>query len=64
MTGKPFDAPFGDYLRDGRVLCELANTLQPGAIKKVNASSLAFKQMEARSVVFQLRTQRGRRHTR
>ena len=59
VTGKPFDAPFGDYLRDGRVLCELANTLQPGAIKKVNASSLAFKQMEAR-----LRTQRGRRYTR
>lgn len=33
-------------LKDGTYLCKLMNTLQPGAIKKVNESKMAFKQME------------------
>ncbi|CAK0902335.1 unnamed protein product [Prorocentrum cordatum] len=37
---------FAGWLRDGRVLCGLVNAISPGAIKKVNTSSMAFKQME------------------
>ena len=46
VTGKPFEAEFAAALKDGKLLCELANTVKPGCIKKVNASALAFKQME------------------
>ncbi|EFO28134.1 CPN-1 protein [Loa loa] len=37
---------FLEVFRDGTVLCSLANALQPGSVKKINASSMAFKQME------------------
>ncbi|KRY22324.1 Myophilin, partial [Trichinella patagoniensis] len=37
---------FINVLKDGTVLCRLANALQPGAIKKINDSKMAFKQME------------------
>nr|CAD2192518.1 unnamed protein product [Meloidogyne enterolobii] len=37
---------FISTLKDGVLLCKLANTLSPNSIKKVNASTLAFKQME------------------
>lgn len=40
------DARLCDWLKDGSILCNLANKVQPGAVKKVNTSSLAFKQME------------------
>lgn len=33
-------------LKDGTLLCRFANELQPNAIKKVNTSAMAFKQME------------------
>ncbi|KHJ47572.1 hypothetical protein D918_01727 [Trichuris suis] len=33
-------------LKDGVVLCKLANALQPGAIRKINETKMAFKQME------------------
>uniref|UniRef100_A0A915BZL8 Calponin-homology (CH) domain-containing protein n=1 Tax=Parascaris univalens TaxID=6257 RepID=A0A915BZL8_PARUN len=33
-------------LKDGTVLCGLANALEPGAVKKVNKGTMAFKQME------------------
>ncbi|TKR82338.1 hypothetical protein L596_016078 [Steinernema carpocapsae] len=33
-------------LHDGTVLCKLANSLSPGAVRKVNDSKMAFKQME------------------
>jgi len=37
---------FCAVLKDGTVLCNLANCLQPGAIKKINTTTMAFKQME------------------
>lgn len=40
------DQSFAGWLRDGQVLCRLVNAISPGMIKKVNTSSMAFKQME------------------
>jgi len=51
LTGEP-DNVSGDadnlyeHLRDGTLLCKLANVIQPGTIKKVQASKMAFKCME------------------
>eukprot|EP00730_Choanoeca_flexa_P020005 TRINITY_DN9780_c0_g1_i2.p2 TRINITY_DN9780_c0_g1~~TRINITY_DN9780_c0_g1_i2.p2 ORF type:complete len:302 (+),score=102.17 TRINITY_DN9780_c0_g1_i2:189-1094(+) len=45
-TGLSLDSDFHAALKDGTVLCALANALDPGSIKKVNKSGLAFKQME------------------
>ena len=36
---------FGDWLQNGFVLCELANTIQPGKIR-VNKSNAPWLQME------------------
>jgi len=35
-----------ENLKDGRVLCQLINALEPGSVKKINESKMAFKQME------------------
>uniref|UniRef100_A0A1I7XR54 Calponin-homology (CH) domain-containing protein n=1 Tax=Heterorhabditis bacteriophora TaxID=37862 RepID=A0A1I7XR54_HETBA len=37
---------FISLFKDGSMLCKLANSLQPGSVKKVNNSTMAFKQME------------------
>uniref|UniRef100_A0A5S6QB70 Transgelin n=1 Tax=Trichuris muris TaxID=70415 RepID=A0A5S6QB70_TRIMR len=37
---------FVNVLKDGTVLCRLANALQPGSIKKINQNKMPFKQME------------------
>lgn len=43
-TGKAED--FFESLKDGMVLCRLANELLPGSIKKIETSKMAFKCME------------------
>jgi len=37
---------FCTVLKDGVVLCNLANALKPGSISKITQTSMAFKQME------------------
>lgn len=51
LTGKSCEnitcgTDFQIFLRDGVVLCELINVIVPGSVKKINTSSMAFKQME------------------
>lgn len=50
-TGEPINTSgdmdnFFEVLKDGVILCKLANALQPGTVKKVNESKMAFKCME------------------
>jgi len=35
-----------DMLKDGKILCKVINVMYPGAVKKINESKMAFKQME------------------
>ncbi|WP_395239449.1 hypothetical protein, partial [Salmonella sp. s54412] len=35
-----------ESLKDGVILCHLANAFKPGAIKKISESKMAFKMME------------------
>jgi len=37
---------FGAVLKNGQILCELVNKLQPGSVKKVNTMNAPFKQRE------------------
>ena len=46
LTGEPFTLGFGEQLKDGVTLCKAMNVIKPGAVKKINSSTLAFKQME------------------
>jgi len=35
-----------EKLKDGKILCQLINAIEPGSVKKINDSEAAFKQME------------------
>jgi len=51
ITGEPINTSgdmdnFFEVLKDGIILCKLANAIKAGSIKKVNESKMAFKCME------------------
>ena len=56
MTGQKLKYPegsairdsldFSNILKDGTLLCQLINRLQPGSVKKINTMKAPFKQME------------------
>lgn len=47
VVKEPFPAgSFEAALQDGTYLCKAMNVLQPGSVKKINTSSMAFKKME------------------
>lgn len=46
VTGVNFRDPFTVMIKDGQVLCQLANAIKPGIIKKVSDTTVKFKQME------------------
>ncbi|XP_029014581.1 calponin-1 [Betta splendens] len=46
VTGKRLGENFMESLKDGAVLCELINVLQPGSVRKINHSSQNWHQLE------------------
>ncbi|GLE05473.1 hypothetical protein PINS_up014496 [Pythium insidiosum] len=47
ITGREIGASFGEGLRDGVILCELANKIHPGVIRRIETKSkMPFKLME------------------
>lgn len=51
ITGEPINTSgdmdnFYEVLKNGVILCKLVNTIEPGRIKKVNETKMAFKCME------------------
>lgn len=46
VTGLSIGANFQLGLKDGIILCELINKLQPGSVKKINQSKLNWHQLE------------------
>ncbi|TRY56028.1 hypothetical protein DNTS_013858 [Danionella cerebrum] len=46
VTGMPIGDSFQKGLKDGVILCELINKLQPGSIRKINNSQLNWHKLE------------------
>ncbi|KAF7237121.1 Calponin-2 [Varanus komodoensis] len=46
ITGKEIGPDFQKGLKDGVILCELINKLQPGSVKKIHVSALNWHQLE------------------
>ena len=46
LTGEQFQNGFAAGLKSGQVLCRLINAIKPDTIKKIETSSMPFKQME------------------
>lgn len=47
VIGEKLDSSaIGDALKNGQALAKLVNKIKPGSVKKIETSSLAFKQME------------------
>jgi len=46
VSGQHSSQDLGDWLHDGRVLCEVANTIKPRLCPRINVSDMPFKQME------------------
>lgn len=46
VTGVAMEGTVGEWLHDGKVLCQLANAIKPGTVKKINTMNAPFKQRE------------------
>ncbi len=46
VTNLIHEGVFGSYLKNGRVLCTLINSISPGIVRKIETSAMPFKEME------------------